>query len=158
MYGIFQLVTHWRSNPTATVSPSSTTTYTLTIDDGLGCVQSDDVTVNVSNQTASATTVDVDCYGSDDGCITINASSGIQPYLIQGPNNEMKVFGGNMKPITVTNNVGVGYLNHATKITVLYSSGMRADFGDMRFYDENMNLVPIGQKLTLLVWKLLHFG
>jgi hypothetical protein len=130
------------SSPTASVTPFSNTTYTLTIDDGLGCIQSDDVTVNLSNQAASGSVVNVDCFGSDDGCITINASGGIQPYLIKGPDNEVKVFGGNMKPITITNNVGTTYSNHPAKITVPYSSGMRADFGDVRFYDENLNLIP----------------
>src|SRR5690606_34309307 len=34
-------------NPVAT--PASTTTYTLTITDGLGCIATDDITVNIAN-------------------------------------------------------------------------------------------------------------
>ena len=140
--GLFSWSPSGGNSPTAVVSPASTTTYTLTVNDGLGCIQSDDVTVNVSNQNATSSALNVDCYGGDDGCITVNATGGIQPYLISGPNNEVKVFGGNMKPITITNNVGATYNNHPTAITVLYSAGMRADFGDIRFYDEILNPIP----------------
>lgn len=130
------------ANATATVNPgTSSTTYTLTINDGSGCVQSDDVTVYVSNESTNTSQVDVDCFGNDNGCITVSPSNGIQPYLIYGPSNEVKVFGGSMRPVTITNSSITNYTDFPAKITVPYSSGMRADFNDIRFYDANQNML-----------------
>lgn len=145
------------SSLAATVSPSATTTYTLTVNDGDGCIQSDDVVVNVSNQTTSTTEVDVDCYGNDNGCIVVNASNGIQPYLLYGPSNTVQVYNGNMRPVTVNNTSGTAYTNHPVKMTVPYSAGMRADFADIRFYDSNQNMLSywieeVNLSTSAVVW------
>lgn len=138
------------SSLSATVNPGSTTTYTLTINDGAGCIQSDDVVVNVSNAATTTSVSDVDCLGNTNGCITLNPASGIQPYLIYGPSNVVKVFGGNMREINISNTSGAAYTDYPAKITVPYSSGMRADFGDVRFYDSNQNKLSYWIESTVL--------
>jgi hypothetical protein len=124
---------------TGSVSPATTSTYTLTVDDGCGCVQDDDIKVNVSNETTTASITDVDCFGNTNGCVTLNPVNGIQPYLMYGPSSTVQVYGGSMRPITVNNTSGTAHANHPVKMTVPYSAGMRADFGDIRFYDVNQN-------------------
>jgi hypothetical protein len=125
------------SNLIGTVSPSSTTNYTLTVNDGAGCVQNDQVTVNVSNETTSTTQQNVDCFGNTNGCVTLNPTNGIQPYLMYGPSNTVQVYGGSMRPITINNSAGGATTNLPVKMTIPYSASMRADFGDIRFYDSN---------------------
>lgn len=122
-----------------TVSPSSTTTYTLTVNDGCGCIQNDQLTVNVSGQTNATSQVNVNCFGNSNGCITLTPSNGIQPYLLYGPSSTVQVFGGSMKPITVNNTSGSSLTNHPVKMTIPYAAGMRADFGDIRFFDASQN-------------------
>lgn len=126
------------SSLTGSVNPSSTSTYTLTVNDGAGCVQNDQVTVNVSNETTTTSQQNVDCFSNANGCVTLNATNGIQPYLMYGPSNQVQVYGGSMRPITVTNPNG-NTSNHPVKIIVPYSASMRADFGDIRFFDSNQN-------------------
>ncbi|MBL4586369.1 MAG: DUF2341 domain-containing protein, partial [Flavobacteriales bacterium] len=120
---------------TGTVTPSSTSTYTLTVDDGDGCIQNDAITVNVSTSATTTSQTNVDCFGNSNGCVTLNPTNGIQPYLLYGPSSTVQVYGGSMRPITVNNTSGSAYTNHPVKITVPFSSGMRADFGDLRFYN-----------------------
>lgn len=129
------------SSLTGTVSPSATTTYTLTVNDGSGCIQSESVTVNVSNETTTASIADIACFGNTNGCVTLNPVNGVQPYLLFGPSNAVQVYGGSMRPIQVNNTSGIAYSNHPVKITVPYSAGMRADFGDIRFVHSNQSKI-----------------
>ncbi|MDC0303565.1 DUF2341 domain-containing protein, partial [Flavobacteriales bacterium] len=124
------------SNLIGSVTPSSTTNYTLTVDDGAGCVQNDQVTVNVSNETTSTSLQNVDCFGNTNGCVTLNPTNGIQPYLMYGPSNTVQVYGGSMRPISINNSTSAAS-NLPVKMTIPYSASMRADFGDIRFYDSN---------------------
>jgi hypothetical protein len=127
------------SSLTGTVSPSATTTYTLTVNDGSGCIQSESVTVNVSNETTTASIADIACFGNTNGCVTLNPVNGVQPYLLFGPSNAVQVYGGSMRPIQVNNTSGTAYTNHPVKVIVPYSAGMRADFGDIRFVHSNQS-------------------
>ena len=127
-------------------NPTSTITYTLTINDGTGgsCIQSATVKVNVSNHTSTASpVVDATCNGSNDGSATINPINGISPYVIKD-GTVYKVTGGSMKPITITNAIGNGALtNFPVKVSgVAFTAPMRADFGNVRFFDANLNLIP----------------
>ena len=122
----------------STVSPTSNTTYTLTVDDGDGCVQSATVDVNVSDLDAVETLTQVSCNAADDGCIEINAVDEVGPYLMK-MGTDIQVFGGRMKPVTINNTNGT-LTNHPVKITnVAYTAPMRADFADVRFYDSDLN-------------------
>ncbi|MCF8278034.1 MAG: DUF2341 domain-containing protein [Flavobacteriales bacterium] len=125
------------SSLSATANASATTDYRLTVNDGCGCVQSDDVRVNVSAATTSTSQTNVDCFGNTNGCVTLNPSSGVQPYLLFGPSSQVQVFGGSMRPFTVNNTSGTAYTNHPVKMTIPYSAGMRADFGDIRFFNSS---------------------
>jgi hypothetical protein len=107
------------------------------MDDGDGCVQSASVDVNVSDMDATETVTQVTCNAADDGCVEINATDEVGPYLMK-LGSDIKVFGGRMKPITITNSNGA-LTNHPVKISnVAYTAPMRADFGDVRFYDSNL--------------------
>ena len=123
----------------ATVSPAFTTNYTLTVNDGCGCIQNNQTTVFVSNESTTSSQVNVDCFGNANGCVTLNPTSGIQPYILFGPSNVVKVYGGSMRPITVNNTSGTAYSNHPVKMTIPFSAGMRSDFGNLRFYDSNQS-------------------
>ena len=124
---------------TGTVNPASTTVYTLTVNDGSGCIQNDQTTVTVSNETTTTSQTNVDCFSNSNGCVTLNPSNGVQPYLLFGPSNAVQVYGGSMREITVNNTSGTAYTNHPVRITVPFSAGMRADFGNLRFYDSNQS-------------------
>jgi hypothetical protein len=123
-------------NPT--VTPGTTTTYTITANDGCGCIQNATTTVNVSNLAANDNLTQVTCNGDDDGCVTVTTSNGVAPYLFK-LGSTVKVYGGRMKPVVITNANGT-LTNQPVKITsVAYTATMRADFGDIRFYDINFN-------------------
>lgn len=129
---------------TPTVTPASTTTYTMTINDnsngGSGCVQNSNVTVRVSNQ-ATPTTATINnnvlCNGANDGCATINATGGIAPYILK-KGSTFQVYGGNMKPLTINNTNGT-LANMEVKASIVFTAPMRSDFGDLRFFDANLN-------------------
>lgn len=128
---------------TPTVTPASTTTYTMTINDntngGSGCIQSSSVTVRVSNQAnpTTASVSNVNCNGANDGCATINATGGIAPYLLK-KGTVFQPYGGNMKPLTISNSNGT-LTNMEVKASIVFTAPMRSDFGDLRFFDANLN-------------------
>ncbi|HEU4718228.1 MAG TPA: lamin tail domain-containing protein, partial [Bacteroidia bacterium] len=73
------------------VSPSSTTTYTVTGTFINGCTASDDVTINVSNPSVSVSASDTLiylCYGPQSSTLTANASGGTAPYSISWSTGE----------------------------------------------------------------------
>jgi hypothetical protein len=121
-------------------------TYTLTVEIVGICSVTDQMTVHVSTlATQSSGTygtapnvsvvTNVVCNGNNNGCITVNPTSGQAPYLIQGPLGGIQVYGGKMKTLTVSNTSGTALTNYQVRMTVPYVGGMRADFGDIRFYD-----------------------
>ncbi|MBX2825779.1 MAG: hypothetical protein KTR33_13685, partial [Gammaproteobacteria bacterium] len=68
------------SGATPMVSPSSTTTYTLTATDEYGCSSTDEVTVTVNElPVVNLTKVDASC-GQANGSITASVSGGSSPY------------------------------------------------------------------------------
>ena len=64
---------------TTTVSPSQTTTYTVSIDYGSGCLATDSVVVSVSDPSYVENIVQSTC-GNSNGEISLVASNGIAPY------------------------------------------------------------------------------
>jgi gliding motility-associated-like protein len=62
------------------VSPSSTTTYTVTMTTSDGCTSTDGVTVTVSNPQINPITITSDNCGSCNGTATITMSSGASPF------------------------------------------------------------------------------
>lgn len=132
-------------NPTVS-GLTSDQTYTLQVEMVGICTITDQMTVYVSDlASASSGTygtspnissiTDVGCNGDDDGCISVVPTSGEAPYLIEGPNGEISVYGGRMKQLTVSNTTGSTLVDYQVKMTVTYAALMRADFGDIRFYD-----------------------
>jgi hypothetical protein len=130
------------ANPTI-LNASANTTYTLTVNDGAGCVQTSTVKVNVSNLTATNSANNVSCNGVDDGCITVTPTNGIGPYLLYASTGDVQVWGGRMRTVTVTNTPPNATLsNHQVEVNVPWAATMRSDFGDIRFFDANQNPVP----------------
>ncbi|MGC9331590.1 MAG: hypothetical protein ACP5DZ_06920, partial [Bacteroidales bacterium] len=70
-----------------TVSPATTTTYTVTIQDGNGCTTSDDVTVQVINMPPAnpTATPNPSCSG-EDVTLDITMTGGIPPYIYDWDN------------------------------------------------------------------------
>jgi hypothetical protein len=132
-------------NPTVS-GLTSDQTYTLQVEIVGICTLEDDMTVFVSNLATESsgtygtapnvsTVSDVICNGDDDGCITVTPTTGEGPYLLEGPNGEVQVYGGRMKEVTITNTTGSTLTDYQVAMTVTYAGAMRADFGDIRFYD-----------------------
>lgn len=76
------------NNASQTVSPSSTTTYNVTVTDTKGCRATDDikVTVNQLPTFTALTKTDALCYGQSNGSITVTAS-GTGPFQYRLDNN-----------------------------------------------------------------------
>jgi hypothetical protein len=76
------------NNTSQTVSPSSTTTYNITITDIKGCKATDDikVTVNQLPTFTALTKTDALCYGQSNGSITVTAG-GTGPFQYRLDNN-----------------------------------------------------------------------
>jgi gliding motility-associated-like protein len=68
------------SNPVA--SPSTTTTYTVTVSNGPGCFATAtvDITVSPSIVPAISSFADVTCFGLNNGSATVNVAGGTGPY------------------------------------------------------------------------------
>ncbi len=128
------------SSYTPTVSPTANTTYTLTINDGAGCTQTANVNVRVSNIVTSNFQQNVSCSGANDACILLQTAGGIMPNLQKLSNGQFMVIGGRRRAITV--NSAAGLTNHQVSITVPYAAPMRSDFGDIRFFDNNLTPIP----------------
>lgn len=121
-------------NPTVT-GLTSDITYTLQVEMVGICTIDDEMTVYVSDLASTNTPTDVLCNGDDDGCISVVPTSGEAPYLLEGPNGEIRVYGGRMKELTVSNATGSTLTDYQVAMTVNYEGQMRADFADLRFYD-----------------------
>lgn len=75
------------SGPSVTVTPSSTTTYTLTVFDPIGCNGSDSVIVNVGSPLLVSTTgLPASCFGSCNGTGSSTISGSFAPYTYQWSN------------------------------------------------------------------------
>lgn len=132
-------------NPTVS-GLTSDQTYTLQVEMVGLCTIVDDMTVHVSDLASESsgtfgtspnisTVTNVACNGDDDGCITVTPTSGEGPYLLEGPNGEVQVYGGRMKEVTISNSTGTTLTDYQVQINISYTGAMRADFGDIRFYD-----------------------
>jgi hypothetical protein len=135
------------SIPNPTVSGlTSDQTYTLQVEIVGLCTLTDDMTVYVSDMASESSGTygtapnvsnlsDVVCNGDDDGCITVTPTTGEAPYLLEGPAGEVQVYDGRMKELTVSNTTGTTLTDYQVDMTVSYEGTMRADFGDLRFFD-----------------------
>lgn len=69
------------SGAATTVSPSTTTTYTVSIIDAIGCSGSDSVTIFVGSPlVVNPTSIDASCYGLCNGQTNATASGSFPPY------------------------------------------------------------------------------
>jgi len=91
-----------------TVSPTTTTVYTVTGTDANGCVNTDDLTVTVDNTgpSVSVTTTDVSCFGATDGSASASVT-GNSPFTYSWIPS-----GGNS---ATENNLGAG--NYSVEVT-----------------------------------------
>jgi len=97
------------ANPS--VNPTTTTTYTLTVSDGIGCSGTDQVTITVSSpMTLSIAGIDATCAGACNGTATTTFSGGISPYTYAWSNgattNNLSALCANTYSLTVTDVVG----------------------------------------------------
>jgi gliding motility-associated-like protein len=73
--------TAFSASAAPSVSPASTTTYTVTVIDPAGCTGSDVVTISVGTPlTITATGVPASCFGSCDGTASVTAGGSFAPY------------------------------------------------------------------------------
>ncbi len=129
------------SSYTPTVAPTANTTYTLTINDGAGCTQTSNINVIVSNPVITSIQENVSCSGANDACIILaSQSGGVRPYLEKLSNGQFMVLGGQRRAITV--NSAAALTNHQVNVSIPYASPMRSDFGDIRFFDNNLTPIP----------------
>ena len=67
----------------ATVSPSTTTSYTVIGTDNNGCTDTAAAIVIPSELTIQASSIDVTCFGQNDGQINVNVLDGQAPFQIR---------------------------------------------------------------------------
>ncbi len=91
-------------NPVA--SPTSTTTYTVTVTDNSGCTASANTTVNVSNVSASTSITNVTCFDGLNGVVNLLLNGGSTPYTINWSNGA-----------TTSGLIGVGAGNYNYSVT-----------------------------------------
>ncbi|HQL70875.1 MAG TPA: PKD domain-containing protein, partial [Bacteroidales bacterium] len=107
---------HWDDLPTLNaanriVSPTATTTYSVSITDAHGCTTtSKTVTITVSPEISLAIqTTNANCFNSCDGRAELNITGGVDPFLIdwESPNNPINtgLCAGDYS-VTVTDNFG----------------------------------------------------
>lgn len=95
-----------------TVAPTITTTYTVTVTDANGCLNSDDVRVVVTYNELTLGTDSVSCNGYHDGKAFVQASTGTAPYIYIWNDIDAQVtdtaFGliAGLYSVTVTDNKG----------------------------------------------------
>jgi gliding motility-associated-like protein len=114
------------------VSPASTTTYTLSVVDGIGCTGSDQVTVFVGTPvTATASGVDVTCFAACNGSASVVAGGGFTPYTYAWSNGATtaspSALCANTYTVTVTDVIGcqaqdVVTITEPTDITLTVSA------------------------------------
>jgi len=67
---------------TKTISGLSTGTYLVTITDSNGCSAENEITISEPENLSSALIIsEPDCFGDQEGSITVNAEGGVKPYL-----------------------------------------------------------------------------
>ena len=77
---------------TINVSPTVATTYYVTISNGV-CTAVDDVTVNISNLTATNLTIEnASCFGLNDASIDIDIDGGTEPYSYLVSERKLPIF------------------------------------------------------------------
>jgi len=77
------------TNPMLAISPSATTTYSVSITDASGIPSSDSITVSIyPSPEAIATPNDADCPGGAGGSIDLNVTGGTIPYTYQWNNGD----------------------------------------------------------------------
>ncbi len=85
------------SNPVA--SPTVTTTYTVSVTDVNGCVSTDQVVLNVTSISLSATTTNTSSCGVSDGSATVTVTGGTVPFTYSWSDGQTTA---------TANNLGVG--------------------------------------------------
>jgi len=71
------------------VTPTTNTTYSVTVTNAAGCESIDEVTVSISPSIdLTLDKSDIKCFGENNGTVTANASGGTTPYSYEWSNNE----------------------------------------------------------------------
>lgn len=96
------------SNPVAT--PTSLTTYSVTVTDLIGCTKSSTTTIGISNPAAFSVDNNVSCFGGNNGSVNLSVSGGVAPYSFSWSNGATtedisNLTSGNYS-VTVTDNIG----------------------------------------------------
>ncbi len=71
---------HGATTANPTVSPTTTTSYSLTVTDMMGDANVDVITITVSTPILSPTINQVSCFGADDGSVCLNVVGGTVPF------------------------------------------------------------------------------
>jgi len=103
----------WSTNDTTIsikVSPSQTSTYYVTISDGVGSCK-DSITIAVSEPIVNATVVNTaSCANSTDGSLTASVSKGLSPYTYKWSNGDSLASSSGIRVgtynVTVTDSIG----------------------------------------------------
>ncbi len=94
-----------------TVSPTATTTYSVTVTDANNCTAATSVVVEVNPDVVlSVTVTDITCYGNNNGAISVGLSGGQTPYNFLWSNSaitqDLTALAVGSFSVTVTDNLG----------------------------------------------------
>ena len=82
-----------------TITPTDTTTFTCNVTDSLGCTQSTSIQVNVVFPLQlEITKTNSNCFGNNDGTISLEVSGGLKPYTINWDNGKTQSQISNLSP------------------------------------------------------------
>lgn len=104
----------WSDNSTSnTLDVTTAGTYWVDVDDGTGCIASDTVEVEFSEDIIlDITPIAESCIDAEDGTVEVEVIQGTEPFTyswLNGSNEETPIFAPGIYTVTVTNDYGCSY-------------------------------------------------
>lgn len=146
--GTFSWYPSGSTGSNATVNPSSSTTYTVTITDGNGCTATDLVNVSVQSRPVINLTSFFLCAGS---YATLNAGNPGSTYLWNtGDTTQIiSINAGGIYSVTVTNSFGC---SNTAAVNISYGTNLTINLGNVSFCQGDSAVLDAGYSGMTYLW------